>query len=86
MCAGYGNGVCAVSAIVERDDGTLVVTVRLTLKPGRDDALITLVRSAPYRGLAASVREAMRNGASQYVAFEEIDEDNFDLPDLGTEL
>jgi len=75
-----------VAAIVERLDGTLVVTVRLTLKPGRDDALITLVRSAPYRGLAASVREAMRNGASQYVTFEDIDEDDFDLPDLGTEL
>jgi len=76
-----------VSAIVEKDDGTLVVTVRLTLKPGRDDALIALVHSAPYRGLAASVREAMRNGASQFVSYEdELGEDDFDLPDLGTEL
>jgi len=76
-----------VSAIVEKDDGTLVVTVRLTLKPGRDDALIALVHSAPYRGLAATVREAMRSGASHFVAYEVDDyEDDFELPDLGTEL
>jgi hypothetical protein len=54
--------VLGMSAIVRRSDGTLVVTLRLTLKPGRDDALIALIQSAPNRGLASVVREAMRGG------------------------
>jgi hypothetical protein len=51
-----------MSAIVRRPDGTLIVTLRLTLKPGRDDALIAVIQAAPSRGLAAVVREAMRGG------------------------
>jgi hypothetical protein len=54
-----------MATAVEKPDGTLVITVRLTLKPGRDDALIALIRLAPRRGLAAAVREAMRGGVGE---------------------
>jgi hypothetical protein len=47
-------------SIVRKPDGTLVVGVRITLKPGRDDDLIALVLSA--RKLAPAIREAMRSG------------------------
>ena len=61
MCSASTNGV-AVS-IVKKPDGTLVVGVRITLKPGRDDDLIALVLSA--RKLAPAIREAMRSGVLQ---------------------
>jgi len=54
-----------MSARKRKADGTLVVTVRLTLKPGRDDALIALVQEAPRGGLAAAIREAMRHGVTE---------------------
>ena len=47
-------------SIVRKPDGTLVVGVRITLKPGRDDDLIALVLSAAK--LAPAIREAMRSG------------------------
>jgi hypothetical protein len=47
-------------SIVKKPDGTLVVGVRITLKPGRDDELIDLVLGA--RKLAPAIREAMRSG------------------------
>jgi hypothetical protein len=47
-------------SIVRKSDGTLVVGVRITLKPGRDDELIALVLGA--RKLAPAIREAMRSG------------------------
>lgn len=73
-----------MNSIIEKADGTLVVTVRITLKPERDDGLIALVRSAPRRGLAAVIREAMRNGIGQNDTFSE--ELDFDLSGLGFEL
>ena len=74
-----------MSALAKKWDGTLVVTLRLTLKPGRDDDLITIVEAAPARGLAATVREAMRGGIpirSHNVQ----DEASPDLTGLGQEL
>ena len=47
-------------SIVKKADGTLVVGVRITLKPGRDDELIAMVLGA--RKLAPAIREAMRSG------------------------
>lgn len=47
-------------SIVKKPDGTLVVGVRITLKPGRDDELIALVFGA--KKLAPTIREAMRSG------------------------
>lgn len=74
-----------MSAVLVKPDGTLVVTVRLTLKPGRDDDLIDLVKSAPRRGLSAVVKESMRSGATpQFVV--SASEDTLDLPDIGLEL
>jgi hypothetical protein len=58
MCPAFTSG--AVVSIVRKPDGTLVVGVRITLKPGRDDDLIALVLGA--RKLAPAIREAMRSG------------------------
>jgi hypothetical protein len=58
MCLVSING--GAVSIVRKSDGTLVVGVRITLKPGRDDELIALVLGA--RKLAPAIREAMRSG------------------------
>ena len=75
-------------AILVRQNGNLVVTLRLTLRPGRDDELIDLVRNAPFGALAGLVRESMRSGiTSEVSAFDENpDEDEFDMSGLGLEL
>ena len=71
-----------------RPDGTQVVTVRLTLKPGRDDDLIALVEMAPHGRLAAMVREAMRSGVTEKKQTFEVDQDTglVDMSGLGIEL
>jgi hypothetical protein len=71
-----------------RPGGSLVVTVRLTLQPGRDDDLIALVEMAPRGRLAAMVREAMRSGVSSKVtAFEaEPEPQPLDMSSLGMEV
>ncbi len=69
--------------IVRKKDGTLVVGVRITLKPGRDDDLIDLVLSATK--LAPAIREAMRSGVvkGEYIQLElGLD----DLSSVGIEL
>lgn len=71
------------SAVVEKADGTMVVTVRITLKPGRDDALISLVRRSPRGALAGSIRQAMLSGVSQAG---DVAPEDAELPDLGWEL
>lgn len=77
-----------MSAVLTKPDGTLVVTIRLTLKPGRDDALIALVDTAPRRGLAGAVREAMRTGIGQEMAYALVgaEDSAFDLDNLGIAL
>jgi hypothetical protein len=69
--------------IVRKLDGTLVVGVRITLKPGRDDELITLVLGA--KKLAPAIREAMRSGVLHSLTFVQ-DVDREALDDLGIEL
>ncbi len=83
----YGSGV-RMAAVIVRQNGNLVVTIRLTLRPGRDDELITLVRDAPNGSLASLVREAMRTGISSTVSTfdENPDEELFDMSGLGLEL
>jgi hypothetical protein len=39
-----------------------VYVIHLTLREGRDDVLIELMRNAPPRGIARTVRETMRTG------------------------
>ncbi len=76
-----------MSAVLVKPDGTLVVTLRLTLKPARDAPLIALVRAAPPGGLAGAVREAMRSGIGDEQAFaggEE--EETFEMDALGIVL
>ncbi len=71
-----------------RPGGSLVVTVRLTLRPGRDDDLIALIEMAPRGRLAAMVREAMRSGVfSKTTAFEpEVEAAPLELSGLGIEV
>lgn len=76
-----------MACIVEKPDGTIVVLVHLSLKPDRDDAIIQLLRSAPKRGLAGIVREAMRTGIGiARIQNPEEEDEHFDLPDLGIDL
>ena len=71
-----------------RPGGSLVVTVRLTLQPGRDDDLIALVEMAPRGRLAAMVREAMRSGISSPSKdfSTEVEESRMDLSSLALEI
>ena len=75
-------------AVEIRPNGNLVVTLRLTLRPGRDDDLILLIRSAPRGSLAAMVREAMRSGVSAGAAvfLDAQEEQPLDMSGLGQEI
>lgn len=66
-----------------RADGTLLLNVMLTFKPGRDDAKIRRIQEAPKRGIA-SVILAMMNEGAQAGASEEDDE--LDLNGLAEEI
>jgi hypothetical protein len=44
----------------------MVFVIHLTLREGEDDALIELVRNAPPRGIARTVRETMRKGIAHH--------------------
>lgn len=77
-----------MSAIQLRSSGNLVVTVRLTLQPGRDDDLIAIIRSAPKGALAAIIRESMRSGVQPVHAVTEdtLDDTPLDWADLGMDV
>jgi hypothetical protein len=51
-----------MSSYVKRTDGTIVFLVHITLKPGRDDQLIQLVKNAPPRSLARDLRQLINRG------------------------
>ncbi len=70
-------------SIVRKPDGTLVVGVRITLKPGRDDELIALVLGA--RKLAPAIREAMRSGVVKGM-YSQMDLGLDDLEGVGIEI
>jgi len=73
--------------VSRRVGGTLVVTVRITLQPGRDDDLIELVETAPRGALAGLIREAMRSGTNHQTTFEAEWTDNpLEMNELGVEL
>jgi hypothetical protein len=76
-----------MASLTVRPNGNLVLTVRITLVPGRDDDLITLVQGAPRGALAREIREAMRNGVTSWVSQDENDaESPLDMQSLGFEL
>ena len=84
MCVDCGSGE---RMVVEREKGTLVVTVRITLQPGRDDDLIELVNTAPKGALAGLIREAMRSGTSSKIVYEtEWTDRPLEMGGLGIEL
>ncbi len=70
-------------SIVKKPDGTLVVGVRITLKPGRDDDLINLVLGAKKK--APAIREAMRSGVL-HGTFSDQEVDQNALEAIGLEL
>ena len=72
-------------SVERRPNGSIVITVRITLRPGRDDDLIDLLLSAPPRGLARTIREAMRVGV-RGTGQVETEAEDFDLPDLSIEI
>jgi len=70
-----------------RTNGNLVVTVRITLQPGRDDDLIELVSKAPKGALAGLIRESMRSGTASKVMYEaEWTESPLEMSGLGMDL
>ena len=69
--------------IEHRDDGTIVVNTRITLKPGRDDSLIDLLLDAD--NMAGAIREAMRNGVQGIFEIAESEAEEIDF-DVGIEL
>lgn len=74
-------------ALKARPNGSLVLTVRLTLLPGRDDDLIALIQSVPRGDLARQIREAMRNGVTTWVSEAETESETpLDMGDLGLDL
>jgi hypothetical protein len=77
----------SISRLKPRPNGSLVVTIRLTLMPGRDDDLIAALESAPSGALAGIVREMMRSGAMGNIATEAvIHEPEPDLSGMGFDL
>ena len=74
-------------ALKVRPNGSLVLTVRLTLVPGRDEDLIALIQGVPHGDLARQIREAMRNGVTTWVSGSEADaESPLNLQNLGIDL
>lgn len=73
--------------VVEREKGTLVFTVRITLQPGRDDDLIELLTMAPKGALAGLIREAMRSGTASKITYEaEWTDTPLEMGNLGIEI
>ena len=75
-------------ALAARSNGSLVLSVRITLYPGRDDDLIELVQTAPKGSLAGVIREAMRNGVQkvEFLPIQESEDMSFEIDSLGIEL
>jgi hypothetical protein len=75
-------------AISQCANGNLVLTVRITFRPGRDDDLIELVAKAPRGALAGLIRESMRNGVSagKAVFVEDLSEEPLEMSGLGMEI
>jgi len=69
--------------IIERANGSIVVSTRITLKPGRDDDIIQLLMSAD--NLAATIRESMRSGIIKFDIAEAAEEESVNL-DIGIEI
>ena len=71
----------------EKTNGSVVVMVHLTLRAGRDDDMIQLVKTAPRGGLANIIRETMRTGIhrNDEELYEEA-EVEMDLSDWGFEI
>ncbi|OQY33505.1 MAG: hypothetical protein B6I38_03560 [Anaerolineaceae bacterium 4572_5.1] len=61
-----------MGTFLTRNNGNIVVTMRLTLEPERDAGIINLVQNAPKGALAGLIRKAIHAGISSKVsAFEE---------------
>ena len=75
------------NSVQVRPRGTMVVTVRITLQPGRDEDLIELIENTPKGALSAVILEAMRSGTNRQTTYEtEWTDTPLQMGDLGMEL
>jgi hypothetical protein len=73
----------------KRKNGNFVATIRLTLVPGRDTDLIELIKNTPKGAIAATIREAMRNGLPKeeiWSEYEDNQNDDVDLSQYGMDM
>jgi hypothetical protein len=70
-----------MSSIIEKPDGTIVVTVRLTI---RNPRIIEVIKHAPRRRLAATIVDLMTNGLQRQSTDDE--EEDIDLSDMAIVL
>ena len=76
-----------MAALRVRKNGSLLLTVHLTLRLGRDDDLIALIQSVPRGDLARQIRATMRNGVTTWVVETETGADTpLNMQDLGIDL
>jgi hypothetical protein len=75
-------------AISRRPNGNLVITVRITFRPGRDDDLIDLISAAPRGALAGLIRESMRNGVQvgRAIFMDKPEDEPLEMSGLGMEI
>lgn len=70
--------------LIRKNDGRVIIRTSITLRPGRDDTLIDLMQTTE-QSLAATVREAMRNGVVEDAEFIADDDQAIDFS-FGIEL
>lgn len=75
-----------MSSVTRTSNGSYVVRVVITLREGRDDAMIEQIRRAPPGRLARTVREMMRSGAAAQPAGEDPGNEDVDFSSFMTEL
>lgn len=68
-----------MSSLIEKPDGSIVLTVRLTI---RDPALIAAIRAARPRKLASTLVNFMLHGMPRKDSPVEEEDDDFDLSGL----
>jgi hypothetical protein len=77
-------------SLIEKPDGTVILSVRVTLKPEKDKSIIALIRSVAPRGMSRFVRETMRNGAPKSLETSNTDDEDdgeeCNVPDFGINL
>jgi len=72
-------------AVKVKDDGSVVIRTAISLKPGRDDELISLFHPVEPLNVAGTIREAMRGGVVKFEKAEPQEAESINL-DIGLEI